>query len=138
MKNILKIAGLAAALCATRLYGQDIQYLLNNGVVPIGASNVFKAASHRGSNVVIQTAFQLTGAGTAGVAFVLEASNDYATWSSTPHQFWRAANGATEVKHATNFNIGGAPFLRITCHNTNSLALTNSTITLHNKPDFAK
>ncbi len=115
---------------------QNIQYILNSGVVPIGASNVTTLVSHVGPEVSIQTTFALTGAGTAGLFFILEASNDNSRWATTPHNFWRAANGATAVNHITNFNVGAYPFLRLTVHNTNSVAATNSYITVNNKRAF--
>lgn len=128
---IVLVAGLSLGAQA-----QSVQYLVNNGVVPIGASNVVTAVAVEGQKISVQLDVKLTGAGTAGVACILEASNNNSTWSPTPIQFWRAANGATAVNHITNFDVGPYTFLRWTIHNTNSVAVTNSTITMIAKKDY--
>lgn len=135
MKKLLSLIGLVAGLTLSA-QAQNIQYLLNNGVVPIGASNVVTFASHLGTEIGVQIDVGLTGAGTSGIAVVFEQSNNGTTWSTHPAQFWRAGNGATKVNHYTNFTINAAPFMRATIHNTNSVAVTNSTITINNKRMF--
>lgn len=135
MKKILTLIGLVAGLTLSA-QAQNIQYLLNNGVIPIGASNVVTFVAHQGEKISVQTSFQLTGAGTAGLFFTFEASNDNTRWATTPFNFWRAANGATAVNHLTNFTVDAAPFMRLTVHNTNSVAVTNSYITVNNKRAF--
>lgn len=126
-KKFCGIIGLAAGL-TLGAQAQEYQSLLAaDGVVPIGLSNVVTFVAHKGSVMSIQSNTKLTGAGTSGLAVILEASNDNSTWSTTPLQYWRAANGATAVSHLTNFTAT-APFYRATIHNTNSVAITNSTI----------
>lgn len=132
MKKLLSLIGLVVGL-SLGTQAQNVQYILNNGVVPIGASNVVTFTSHVGNEIGVQINVGLTGAGTSGIALVFEQSNNNSTWSTTPIQFWRAANGATSVSHYTNFTINAAPFMRVTVHNTNSVAVTNSTITINNK-----
>lgn len=135
MKKLFSIIGLVAGLVLAA-QAQTVQYLVNNSTIPIGASNVVTAVAVEGQNVAVQLNVKLTGAGTSGIAAVLEASNDNTTWSPTTVQFWRAANGATAVNHITNFNVGPFTFLRWTLHNTNSVAVTNSTITMIAKKDY--
>lgn len=133
--KFLGIIGLATGL-TLGAQAQDYQPLLDtSGVVPIGASNVVTFAAHKGSVINFQLNTKLTGAGTSGLAVILEASNDASTWSTTPIQFWRAANGSTAVSHSTNFTVV-APFYRATIHNTNSLAITNSTINVSVKQNY--
>ena len=132
MKKFL-LSSLLAAGFALGVTAQDIIYLLNNGTVPIGLSNVYTFSAVRGADVTIQATTKLTGAGTSGIGYVIDTSVDNSNWSTTPNQFWRAANGATAVSHLTNFNITSAPFVRLTVHNTNSVAVTNSTITVNVK-----
>lgn len=135
MKKMFSIIGLAAGMVLAA-QAQTVQYLVNNSTIPIGASNVVTAVAVEGQNVAVQLNVKLTGAGTSGIAAVLEASNDNTTWSPTTVQFWRAANGTTAVNHITNFNVGPFTFLRWTLHNTNSVAVTNSTITMIAKKDY--
>ena len=131
----LGIIGLVAGL-SLGAQAQDYQSLLaSTGVVPIGASNVVTFAAVAGSTANFQMNTKLTGAGTSGVAVILEQSNDGSVWSTTPVQFWRASSGATAVSHMTNFTLT-APFYRATIHNTNSLAVTNSTISVVVKRDY--
>ena len=130
----LGIIGLVAGL-SLGAQAQNVQYLVN-GVIPIGASNVVTAVAVDGQKIAVQLDIKLTGAGTAGVACILEASNNNTNWSTTPVQFWRAANGTTQVSHLTNFDIGPYTFLRWTIHNTNSVAVTNSVITQITKKDY--
>lgn len=137
-RTAVKICGIIGIACAFTVgaKAQDQQYLLSlSGVVPIGASNVVTFAAVNGTTANFQLNTKLTGAGTSGIAVVLEQSNDNSTWSTTPIQFWRAANGATAVSHMTNFTLT-APFYRATIHNTNSLAVTNSTISVVVKKDY--
>lgn len=135
MKKILSSIGLVAGLTLVA-QAQNLQYVLNNSTVPIGASNVTTLVSHVGNEVGIHANIKLTGAGTAGVYFTLEASNDNVNWATTQHNFWLAANGATAVQRYTNFTINAIPFLRMTVHNTNSVAVTNSYIIVNNKRTF--
>lgn len=135
----LGVIGLTAGLMLASVgetSAQNVQYLLNNGVIPIGLSNVVTFTAVEGQEVSIQYDIKLTGAGTAGVCTVIEASNNNTNWSTTPYQFFRAANGATMVSHLTNFDVGPYTFLRATIHNTNSVAVTNSTITALVKKDY--
>lgn len=129
------VIGLVAGL-TLGVQAQNIQYLVNNSTVPIGLSNVVTAVAVDGQDIAVQLDVKLTGAGTSGIALILEASNNNTNWSPTPIQFWRAANGATAVTHMTNFDVSAYPFLRWTIHNTNSVAVTNSTITMFTKKDY--
>lgn len=134
----VKAFGIIGLACGLTLGAQAQEYqalLATDGVVPIGASNVVTFVAHKGSVVNFQLNTKLTGAGTSGLAVILEASNDASTWSTTPIQFWRAANGATAVSHSTNFTVF-APFYRATIHNTNSVAITNSTISVVVQQNF--
>lgn len=132
----LGIIGLAAGLALNAQAQVDTQTLLDSsGVIPIGASNVVTFTAIKGSSANFQLNTKLTGAGTSGIAVIIEGSNDNSTWASTPIQFWRAANGATAVGHITNFTLP-YPFVRATLHNTNSVAVTNSTITVVVKNDY--
>ena len=134
MKKLFSIIGLVAGLLSAQ--AQEFQSVLAaEGVIPIGLSNVVTIAATKGSVVSFQLNTKLTGAGTSGIAVIVEGSNDNSTWSTTPIQFWRAANGATAVSHVTNFTLT-YPFARLTIHNTNTLAVTNSTISAVVKQDF--
>jgi len=129
------IIGLGAGLTLGAQAQESQSLLATEGVVPIGLSNVVTFAANKGAVAHFQLNTKLTGAGTSGLAVILEASNDASTWSTTPIQFWRAANGATAVSHATNFTVT-APFYRATIHNTNSVAITNSTISVVIQQNF--
>lgn len=133
--KVCGVLGLAIGL-SLPAQAQDYQSLLDStGVIPIGLSNVVTFVATKGSTVNFQLNTKLTGAGTSGLAVILDSSNDNSTWSTTPIQFWRAANGATAVSHSTNFTLT-APYYRATIHNTNSVAVTNSTISVVVKQDY--
>lgn len=133
--KLLAFAGVLLA-GALQVQAQNIQYLLSNGTIPIGLSNRVTCTAVEAQKVGIGIDLKLTGAGTSGIAFILECSNDNTNWCTTPTQFWRAANGTTAVTHYTNFTVDAAPFLRWVIHNTNSVAVTNSTITMNAKKDY--
>jgi hypothetical protein len=134
LKLLVVIVGLLMG--AGQCYAQNIQYLLSNSTIPIGLSNRVTATAVEAQKVGVGIDVKLTGAGTSGIAFILDVSNDNTNWCATPIQFWRAANGATAVTHYTNFTVDAAPFLRWTIHNSNSVAVTNSTITMNAKKDY--
>lgn len=131
----LGIIGLASGL-SLGARAQEYQALLSSdGVVPIGGSNIVTFVATKGSVASFHVTAKLTGAGTSGLAVILEQSNDNSNWATTPVQFWRATTGATAFNHVTNFTLT-APFYRATIHNTNSVAVTNSTISVVVKQDY--
>lgn len=143
IKNLFKYIGSGVLLLAAfasapiAAHAQNVQYILNNDVIPITGSITSAVVAVEGQKIAVQFAsVKLTGAGTSGIAAIMDVSNDNSNWSTTPVQFWQAANGATAISHMTNFDIGPYCFLRFRVHNTNSVAVTNSTITLINKKDF--
>ena len=138
LKNIRAVAVKTLSIVGLALgaQAQDYQSLLDStGVVPIGASNVVTFVANKGTVASFHVTAKLTGAGTSGLAVVLEQSNDNSSWATTPIQFWRATTGATAFNHVTNFTLT-APFYRATIHNTNSVAVTNSTISVVVKQDY--
>lgn len=133
IKQVFSTIGLCLGL-TLGAKAQNVQYILSGTqTIPAGLSNVTTFVGHMGREISVQATFNLTGAGTSGVACILEASNDNANWATTPVQFWRAGNGATPVLHLTNFTINASPFFRLTTHNTNSTIVTNVTLTIVNK-----
>lgn len=133
IKNSVRVGLLAFGLAfSASVKAQSVQYLMANTTVPIGLSNIVSGLTAvKGSKISVHVHdLKLTGAGTSGVAFVLEASNNNTDWTTTTVQFWRAANGATAVGHITNLDIGPFSFLRWKIHNSNSVAVTNTTVTM--------
>lgn len=77
------------------------------------------------SQVSFQYSFKLTGAGTTGVLFSVDGSNDATNWQTGIASWVRSGNGTTAVTGLTNFNFGATPFVRVQIHNTNAAVATN-------------
>lgn len=134
MKYVFSIIGLVAGL-VLGAQAQDFQSIFG-GTDQMAASTgtiTNTASAQKGTQINLQLAFKLTGAGTSGVGIVMDASNDGSVWSTTSQTFWLAANGTTAVNMSTNLTIGATPLVRFRAYNTNASIVTNITFTACNK-----
>lgn len=133
MKYILTLA--AAVFFAATAQAQ-LQTLYADGTVPVVVSNVPNALidAKYAKDVSLQVQFKLHSAGTSGVAFVLDSSNDNVNWKTGTQNFWLAANGTTAVGTNINYAVNGLPYLRLAyVHNTNNAVVTNLIVTAFTK-----
>lgn len=135
MKKFIKfIAGFCAfAALTTGLHAQlSVQTTsLNGGTANVAASTTNSVTVPvltvaKASNVAIQAAFKLTGAGTSAVVFNFDESIDGSNWKTSSRTLSVTPAGTSTVVNLGNYTLGGAAFLRLSSvQNPNSAAITN-------------
>ena len=125
MKKIILMAALAALTLTAR--AQDYQVLRSGTQTVTGGTSNLQAVIKlkEAAQVSFQYSFKLTGAGTTGVLFSVDGSNDGQNWQSNITSWVRSGNGTTAVTGLTNFNFAATPFIRVLIHNTNAATATN-------------